>query len=76
MNLFVISQVLPIGDPIGNRPVSEVKDFDKRDWELLGRCDSRELCNGVTAVRYLVCKTWREGTERVYNAEYLLLYSI
>ena len=27
----------------------------------MGRCDSNELCNGITGVQYLVCKTWREA---------------
>ena len=25
------------------------------------RCDAHELCNGITGVQYLVCKTWREA---------------
>ena len=30
-------------------------------WETVGRCDEDELCNGITAVQYMVCKTWLEA---------------
>jgi hypothetical protein len=52
---------LSIGDPVGNRPIDAVKMYTETDWKLLGRCDANELCNGITGVQYLVCKTWREA---------------
>lgn len=45
---------LPLGDPVGNRPVSEVANYTAKEWALVGRCDARELCSGLTGVQYLV----------------------
>lgn len=51
---------MPIGDPVGNRPLSIVKDFTPEEWEWVGRCDPNELCNGLTGVQYLECKKLTE----------------
>lgn len=55
---------MPIGDPL-----RVVKDRHGRDTpivgdlneDFMGRCDDREICNGLTGVSYVRCKTWAEA---------------
>jgi hypothetical protein len=48
--------MMPMGDPLGPGYAGDTSSFVHRDWDQVGRCDDRELCNGITGVQYLVCK--------------------
>jgi len=50
---------LPIGDPVLGSATGDV------DSEMLGRCDDTEICNGITGIQFMECKTWKEAIPMV-----------
>jgi hypothetical protein len=32
---------------------------------MLGRCDDTEICNGITGIQFMECKTWKEAIPMV-----------
>jgi hypothetical protein len=47
---------MPLGDIVGNHVIRDYDKMTDKEWSRVGRCDERELCNGITGVQYMVCK--------------------